>query len=147
MAGAEKDLGGGVVHGVGLHRFDEADVVGVFRDVGEEGADFGAALAVAVEVVLRAHEGRVGIDEGGAVILEEVGGGQLAVAFHQLGFVIKEVEVAGGTGLEDVDDTLGRGGEVGRTHGEGLAGVGGNPGRRGVRRWRRFPRVGRGGRW
>ena len=34
--------------------------------------------------------------------------------------------MAGGTGLEDVDDTLGRGGEVGRTHGEGIAGVGGD---------------------
>ena len=40
------------------------------------------------------------------VTLEQFGGGKLAVVLRQFGLVVEQFQMAGGTGLEDVDDPL-----------------------------------------
>ena len=104
--GVHHDLGGSVVDSFRLQGPDEAEVVSESRSVGEEFAQFHAALAVFGELVFGAKQGRVGLDEGGAVILEEISGGQLAVAFGEFGLGVKEFQVAGSPGLKQVDDSF-----------------------------------------
>ena len=124
-AGGEEDLGGGVVEGLGVHGADEGDVVGLRADVGEDFGHLDAGLAVFLELELGAEEGVFGIDEGGAVVLEEFGGGLGAVEAGEVGFVVEEVEVAGGAAHEEEDDVLGFGGLWGGLGGEGIGEVGG----------------------
>ena len=73
---------------------------------GSELAHLDARLAVRLKLVLRAEQGRIRIDEGGAVALEQVGRGQLAVVLGELGLRVEKLEVARGPGLEHVDHPL-----------------------------------------
>ena len=57
MAGAEHDLGWCVIDRVGLHGLDEAEVVDVLGDIGQEFADLDAALTVTVEIEFGPEEG------------------------------------------------------------------------------------------
>jgi len=86
--------------------------------MGQEFADLDAALAVPVEFEFSAEESGLGIDEGGAIAFEQFGGRQFAVSFNQFLFVIEEVEVAGGAGLEYVDDAFRFRGEVRHARGK-----------------------------
>ena len=97
-------------------------VVNVFGDIGQEFAELDAALAVPVELEFRAEQSGLGIDEGGAIAFEQFGGRQFAVTFNQFLFVIEKVEVAGGAGLEYVDDAFRFRGEVRQPRGEWIGG-------------------------
>jgi len=122
MTGAEHYLSRGVVDRIGLHGFDEAEVVNVFGDIGQEFADLDTALAVPVEFEFRAEQSGLGIDEGGAIAFEQFGGRQFAVMFNQFLFMIEKIEVAGGACLEYVDDAFRFRGEVRRARGEWIGG-------------------------
>src|SRR5687768_18392040 len=66
-----------------------------------------AGLAVAREFVFRAEQRGIGLDEGGAVILQQFGGRELAVALREFRLGIEELEVARRAGLEKVNDAFG----------------------------------------
>ena len=101
-----------MIHGVGLHRADEADLVGDPADMGHQFAHLDAGLAVRLKLVLRAEERRIRIDERRPVALEQAARGQRAVALGEFRFPVEEFEVAGGSRLEHVDDSLRLGREV-----------------------------------
>ena len=56
---------------------------------------------------LRSEQGRIGIDERGAIAFEQFGRRKLAVAFGQFGLVVEQLQMARCAGLEQVDDALG----------------------------------------
>ena len=105
-AGLKKGDGGIVVDGLGVHRPDEADVIGEAGDVGEEFGNFGAGFAVFLEFVFGAGDGKGFLSGGHAgltlVEVHEVAE-FLAVVFLELGFVVEEVLGGGCPGLEEVD--------------------------------------------
>ena len=122
MTGVEHELRRSVVDRIGLHGLNEAEVVNVFGDIGQEFAELDTALAVPVELEFRAEESGLGIDEGGAIAFEQFGGRQFAVTLDQFLFVIEKIEVTGGAGLEDVDDAFRFRGEVRQARGEWIGG-------------------------
>ena len=95
-----------MIHGIGLHRADQAEVVHDLAGVRQQFGKLDAAFPVALEFELRAEQRRVGVDEGGAVIFQQLGGRELAVALGELGFMIEEIEVARGAGVEEEDHAL-----------------------------------------
>lgn len=111
--GLKEGDGGVVVNGLGIHRADEADVIGNPGDVGEEFGDFGAGLAVFFEFVFGAGDGK-GLLPGGhagfpLVEIDEFAE-FFAVVFLELGFVVEEILGGRGAALEEVDHALGLGG-------------------------------------
>ena len=92
-----------MVEGVGVHRLDDAEVVGDLRQVWEELGHFRAALSVTGEFELGAEQRGAGIDEGGAVALQEIRRRELAVPLGELGFVVEEFEVTGGACHEEIN--------------------------------------------
>ena len=104
---------------VGLHRADQADVVGNPANVRYELAHLDARLAVGLKLVFGAEQRRIRIDERGPVALEEVGRRELAVVFRELRLPVEELEVARGPGLEHIHHPLRLGRVVRRLHGQG----------------------------
>lgn len=109
MAAHEEVDRRGVVDLFGVHAFDEAEVVGDLGGVGHQGADGGTGLAVLFEGFDGGEEaslvGRGG--HGGEAFALHVGFGDgLAVEFGELGFVVEEFEMGGGSVLEEVDNAL-----------------------------------------
>jgi hypothetical protein len=78
-AGVEEELRGRVVELVGEHRVDERDLIADGLEVGEQLGGCDAGLAVRRELVRRAEDGGVPLDEGEAFHLEEGIGAGLAV--------------------------------------------------------------------
>ena len=95
-----------MIHGIRLHRADQAEVVHDLARVRQQFGKLDAAFSVALEFELRAEQRRVGVDEGGAVILQQLGGRELAIPLRELGFVIEEIEVARRAGVEKEDHAL-----------------------------------------
>ena len=111
-AGEEQQLGRGVVELVGVHRVDEAQLVGHVGQVRHGVGEPDARLAVLGELPPRAQQlGRAG-GEGEALALGELVGARLAVALDQLRLVVEQIEVRRRAGQVDVDHPLGLGGEV-----------------------------------
>jgi hypothetical protein len=100
-------LGRGVIELIGVNGADQADVVGDFGQVREGFGDFHAALAVLGEFELRAHHGGVRADEGEPLTASDGGRQGLAVHPGEFRLGVEKVEVAGGTGHEEVDDGFG----------------------------------------
>ena len=111
--GVEEDLGGGVIELVGVYGFDDSEVVDDAAEIGEHLGEFGSGLAMLFEFEGGGHHGGVLIDEGVALSFEDGFGHAAAVVFGEERFVIEEVELAGGTGHEEVDDAFGFGSVVG----------------------------------
>ncbi len=113
-AGVKLDEGLGMIRDVGVHRTDEAQVVGVAGDVGEEFRDPEPGLAVLTEL-----EG--GADELGTATAGLTG---LAGIALEQGFVVEGVEVGRAALHAQEDHALGAGSEVGRANAEGRGGAG-----------------------
>lgn len=112
-AGVEEEGGGAVGHALGVHGVDEAEVVDVLGNMGKEGADPAAGLAVLFEIPEWFEELALGLfSEGVFADADEVEG--LAVAFDELGFVVEGIDMAGAAGHEEEDDSLGLSGKDGR---------------------------------
>ena len=112
---------------VGVHRLDEAQVVGDFPQVGQPLADGRAGLAAPLEL------GRAGLDE---LALTGGHGGQTLSASHGLGqfgpgqvgearLVVEELDLRGSARLREEDHAFGLGGEVGQGGQSGLLRLGG----------------------
>ena len=120
MAGVEEELGGGVIELVGLHRVDEAHLIGDGVEVRAGVGHPEAAFAVLLEGAGGAHQfGHAGGEGEGASGEEGVGAG-LVVVFLKGGFVVEDVEVRRAAGHGEVDDALGFGGVVGEPGGLGI---------------------------
>lgn len=108
---------------IGVHGADDAEVVGAGGDVGEDVGDFEAALAVALELVGRPHEG-AGLAFGAEVFARH----GLAMEAVEFGFGVESVDLGGAAVGEDVDDVFGFAAELGgvgdeRVGGSGVSGV------------------------
>lgn len=99
-----------MIDGLGVHRFDETDVVSDAGDMGEEFGDFGAGLAVFFEFVFGSGNGEGFLARGhpgfSLVEVDEVSE-FLAVVFLKFWFVVEEVLGGGSAGLEEIDHALG----------------------------------------
>ena len=105
---------------VGVHRADDAEVVGVRTGgSGEQLADLQTALPVPAKLERRAHGG------AGLALGAEVGARQrLSVVLRQQGLGVERVDVRRAAVHEQVDDLLGPGGELGRPRGQGIERIG-----------------------
>ena len=108
-AGVHKELGGSVIEDVGRHAAQPDDFVDDLAVVWKEFADRHPTLSVALELALTAEEGFVALEEGEALALHKAFGRSLAVVFAELGLVLEEVELAGGSGHVEENDVLGLG--------------------------------------
>ncbi len=117
---------GGVIEGLGVHGADDGDVVCVGANVREDVGHFGAGLTVFLEFEFWPEEIVLGVDKGGLVVLEEFGGRFGAIEPGEFGFVVEEIEVAGGSAHEEVDDVFSLSPEVGilGRHGIKVPGIG-----------------------
>ncbi len=94
-AGVKQQFRRGVVELLGVHRFDEGQIVGDRGDARQHVRNPGAALAAAAELLRRAEQlGNAG-REGEHFALDHGIGARLAVVFHQFRFVVEHVEVGG----------------------------------------------------
>ena len=84
------------------------------RQVRQQLAQLGAALAVPRELAARAQQLGVALDEGEPLALDERLRERLAVELLQLRLVVEQLELAGPAGHEQVDDALGLGREMRR---------------------------------
>ncbi len=94
--------------------FDQADVIHHPGQMGQHLGEFCATLTMLVELVLRAQDGRVGSYEGVALATNDRGRQGLALQLGQLGFVVKQIQLAGGARHEQMDYVLGLGTKVWR---------------------------------
>jgi len=94
--------------------------------VREDVGHFGAGLTVFLEFEFWPEEIVLGVDKGGLVVLEEFGGRFGAIEPGEFGFVVEEIEVAGGSAHEEVDDVFSLSPEVGilGRHGIKVPGIG-----------------------
>jgi hypothetical protein len=95
VPGEREDLRRGVVERVGVHRPHDRDVVDHRAEVREQLAEFGAGLAVLLELELRAEQLAVRVDERGPVVLEQLRRRQGAVELGELRLVVEQLEVGG----------------------------------------------------
>ena len=126
VATEEKVDGGGVIHLLGVHAFDEAEVIGDGGGVRDNVADPGSALPALLEGLECAEEFSFISSSGHsteALSGHVAGGDLLAVHFGKQRFVIEKLEVAGSAVLKEDDDALGLGCELGDGGGD-LLGVG-----------------------
>ncbi len=127
-AGLEEGLGGGVVELVGVDGADKADIVGDGGEPGEGFGEFHAGLSMGGEFELGAHHGGIGADEGEALAVSDGWGQGFAVHAGEGGLGVKEVEMAGGAGHEEVDDGFGLAAEGAWLGVEGVEGIEGGGG-------------------
>ena len=100
---------------------DEAEIIGVLSEVGQQVGKVFAGLAAWLE--LPGALGEVPVLALECDDLVDAGHG-LAVALDQFGFVVPGVEMADGAGAEDVEDAFGLGREMGLAGGERVGGGG-----------------------
>ena len=112
-AGVHEELRGAVVELVGPHRFDEADLVDDFLEMGQPVGDPLAALAGLVEGELRAEHLRHALDEGELLAFEVFLRALLAVELGEFRLVVEELELARRAGHVQVDHALCLRSEVG----------------------------------
>src|SRR4051812_599286 len=86
----------------------EAHFIGPLRDVGEEIGDLDAALAARFELAAGREEFVFGDGAAGFEMAERFGNG-LPGEFEEVGFGIKEINMAGAARHEEEDDAFGFG--------------------------------------
>jgi hypothetical protein len=96
-----------VIERIGVHGLHDGDVVHDLGQVRQKLRQFRAALAVLRELELRPEQRGIGVDERGAVVLDQVGWRRLAIPLRQLRFVIEQLQVTRCAGLEEKNDALG----------------------------------------
>ena len=128
LLGAGENVGDGriMVDGLGMHRFNDGDVIGNAANVRQGFVDPRAVLAHPFELKHRCHAGErfLSTGHGGEALTVADGIRQFfPVKFSHGRLVIEHVDVAGAAGVEQHDDTLGLGGKV-RHAGQSAAGIG-----------------------
>ena len=116
----EKGDCGIVVDGVGDDRADESAIIDDFGEIGEEFGDIHPGAAIFFEREGGADAEKIFLAAGhsrDALAFANAFGEIFAGHLDEFGFGIKEVEVGGGTGHEEVNDPLGFGGKVESVHG------------------------------
>ena len=98
---------------IGVHRLDDAQIVGVACEVAEDLADLEAALAVRLELERGAHQ-RARLALG----LEVAAGIRFAVVLREHRLVVEAIDVRRAAVEKQVDDVLRLGREVWRLHGQ-----------------------------
>ena len=131
MAGEEQEFSRGVIELIRVHRLHERDFVGDLLEVRDGVAHPESALAVLFKRTRATHELRHAGGERKGAALEERVRAILSAPFHELGFVVEDVQVGRAAGHVQVDDALGLGFEVRLARGERVI-VGGR-GAEGVR--------------
>ncbi len=122
VAGVEQQLGGGVVELIGLHRVDEAHLIGDLVEVGAGVGHPESTLAVLFESAGAAHElGHAGGEGKGATSQKGIGAGLIGV-FLESGFVVEDVQVGRTAGHAEIDDALGFGGMLRKARGLRIGG-------------------------
>ena len=96
-----------MVKGIRYHRLDDGDVVRDLSQVREQLRKLSAALTVFGEFELRSEQFGVWIDKCRAVSLQQLRRRKCSVELGQLGLIIKQFQVAGSTGHEKKNDSLG----------------------------------------
>jgi hypothetical protein len=107
---------------LGVAGLDDAQFIGDARQVREHLRQFCAGLAVPRELEARGHDRGVSLDEGVALVFDDIGGDGLAVVLREGGLVIEQVELRGRAGHEEVDDAFGFWREVRVARCEGILG-------------------------
>ncbi len=92
-------------------RLDDRNVIHVFGEVRKEFRKLDSRFALLGKLEFRSHQPRVGIDERGAITLQEFRRRQRAIKLSELRLVIKQLQMAGCARHEEEDDTLGLGGK------------------------------------
>ena len=106
-AGVEEGVGGIVVDLIGDHGLDHADVIGEGLDVGEEVADFDAALAAFLKGCLWAESGeRFALELGDGLPGGDGLGHGVAVLSLEFRFVVEGFEMARPARHAEVDDAF-----------------------------------------
>ena len=106
-AGLHEQLGRGVVELVGMHRFEESELVGYPGEVGQVVGYPGTALAVLLEFALAAQHLRHPADESEFFPFQQGLRTGLPVQLFQFGLVVEEFQLRRGTGHVQVDDRFG----------------------------------------
>jgi hypothetical protein len=106
---------------VRAHGADDAEVIDALGDVGEEATDFGAALAMGLELPERFGQvhGVVAL-----AALPFVDADRFTGIAEEERFGIEGIDVGDAAVAEDEDDAFGFGLEEGGVSGEGVAGLG-----------------------
>jgi hypothetical protein len=108
----EEKSGRSVRHSFGVHGMDEAEIIDVFGDVGEETADPATGLPVLFEIPERFEKFTLTFfPEGGLANANKVEG--LAIALDELGLVVEGVDMGRSAGHEEEDDAFGFCGKYG----------------------------------
>jgi hypothetical protein len=120
LSGAGVELGKGLRMGweIGGHRVDDAEVVGMFGDVGEEAGDPQAASAMLFECPFGSHQIRATVAPSG-------GGCAFAGIGDELGLVVKSVHMGRSPLHAKENDVLGLGWMMRRFGGQRSACAGG----------------------
>jgi hypothetical protein len=84
---------------------------------------FRAALAMPGKFEAGGEQGRVRLDEGVALVLDDFLGNGLAVVFGQAGAMVEQIQLTGAAGLKKVNDPFGPRGKLGRVRGQRVPGA------------------------
>ena len=112
--GGHHDLAGSVVERVGGNALDDGQVVHNLGQMGQQFGQLDSRLAMPGELELRAQQPGIRIDERRAIALEQIGRGQFAIKFGELGLVVEELQMARAARHEQKNHPFGLGGEMGR---------------------------------
>ena len=104
---------------VGMHRFDEGQVIRDLAQIGQPVREFSPGISVLGKGKARTENGGVRLDEGVALTLDHGGRNGFTLHFLELGFVVEELELAGSASHKEIDHPLGLDREA---HEVGLAG-------------------------
>ena len=96
-----------MVEVVGMHGFDDGQVVRNLGEKGEPIGKLGPGLSVLGEGKAWAEDRGIRLDESIALALDHRGRDGLALDFLELGLVVEELELAGKAGHEQIDHPLG----------------------------------------
>ena len=113
-----------VIDRLGVHRLDEAELVGDLRRVRQQLADPGAGLAVLRELEHRRRDRETGLRRGhaGEPLAHADRVGQLGAAqLRQLRLVVEQIHLRRRAGLEQIDHALRLGREVRQTRQSAVA--------------------------
>ena len=120
IARVQQQFGGRVVELVGVHRADEADLVGHFLKVRKPIGNPEPRLADLTKRIDGPQQLRHAADEGEALAFEKLLRAILAVERFQLRLVLEQLELAGRAGQVQINDALRFRGEVPMARRQGL---------------------------
>ena len=107
----DEKLRGAVIELIRVHRFNEAQIICHGGELRESIRDPSSALAVLLELKLRAEHFRNTLDKGELLAFKKLFGAILAIEFFQFRLVVEKFVLGWRAGHVEVDDALGLAGE------------------------------------